>query len=82
VESCSNSVFSLRQEVLVFVAAALRRRALHGGDLLDVVTSAPFLLLFQHRASSKARCLLGCLRWARAVICALLLRLWCLGGGV
>jgi hypothetical protein len=40
---CPDLVFSLRQ-VVCFVAAAPRRRVLHGGGLLGVVTSAPWFL--------------------------------------
>jgi hypothetical protein len=41
VECCSDPVFSLRL-VFCFVAAAPRRRVLHGGGLVGVVASPPF----------------------------------------
>jgi hypothetical protein len=67
---------SLRHEAC-FDAAALRRRVLHGGDLLGVVTSTPSCLcsaldLFVGSVSSFV------CWWECAVVVSFSLQLWCI----
>jgi hypothetical protein len=74
--SCSGSVlFSV--EWFCFVAAALRRRVLHGGDLFGGAASTP-LCFFSAPGHVVGSMSLGVCWWVRAAVASSSRRRWCI----